>query len=129
MSRLNRTDNPSCQASGRRALPAGWRIIDGMGSAATCIDPTIEQTRDIAHVLFAATLAGRNIGFRRYPADALQAWTAHALRRGDAGLAAILEQLDAETFAATWCVLVRRFDRAGAVDTLEWLQRRIAGRV
>jgi hypothetical protein len=96
--------------------------------AATCIDPTIEQTREIAHVLFAATLVGRNIGFRRYPAEAIEAWTAHALRRGDVGLARILEQLDAETFAETWCALVRRVDRRGAIDTLEWLQRRIAGR-
>jgi hypothetical protein len=101
-------------------------------SAATlqlCVDPVIEQTREVTYALFAASLLGLNVGFRRYPADAVQAWTNHALRRGDVGLAQILEQLDAETFGETWAQLVRRFDRTGAPETVAWLQRRIAGRV
>ena len=91
------------------------------------VDPVIEQTRQLTQILFAASLVGRNVGFRRYPGDALDAWTAHALRRGDVGLAQILSQFDAETFAETWCSLVSRVDRTGAPETFEWLQRRLGG--
>jgi hypothetical protein len=109
----------------RRRLPEGWRIIAGMGQpATTAVDPVIDQTRDLAHVLFGAALVGRDVGFRRYPTDAFRAWEAHALRRGDVGLAAILERLDFETFAWTWAVLVRRLDRIGAPALLEELQKR-----
>lgn len=98
-----------------------------MGQPALTVDPVIEQTRDIAHLLFGASLGGRTVGFRRYPADALRAWEAYALTRGDVGLASILEQLDADTFGWTWMGLVRRLDRIGAPALLEELQKRIAG--
>ena len=99
----------------------------GQPALQLCIDPTIEQTRQVTFALFAASLIGPSVGFRRYAADAVQAWTAHALVRGDVGLARILEQLDAETFGETWAQLVSRVDRTGAPATVEWLQRRIAG--
>lgn len=130
MSRSNRTEpNHPHQRRRRRELPDGWSIIEGMGQPALslCVDPVIEQTRELTYALFAASLLGRNVGFRRYPADAAKAWTDHAMRRGDVGLARILDQLDAETFSETWAQLVRRFDRTGAQETVEWLQRHIAG--
>lgn len=99
----------------------------GQPALKLCVDPVIEQTRDVTYSLFAASLLGPNVGFRRYPVDAVRAWQDHAMRRGDVGLARILDQLDADTFGETWLQLVRRFDREGAQATLEWLQRRIAG--
>jgi hypothetical protein len=127
MSRSIRTEPARAGRRSRRTLPAGWRILPGMGAAATCIDPTIEQTRELTYALFGASLLGRNVGFHRYPAAALRAWTDHALRRGDPGLARILEQLDADTFSEVWSSLVRRCDQHGAPDTIEWLQRRLGG--
>lgn len=127
MSRCNRTE-PKCRGRSQRArvLPEGWSIIEGMGQPALqlCVDPVIEQTRDLTYALFGASIVGPDVGFRRYPAEALEAWTHHALRRGDAGMARLLEGLDVETFEETWSQLVRRFDCTGAVATLEWLQRR-----
>ncbi len=131
MSNTNRTEqNVIHRRRRRRALPPGWRILDGMGqpAKALCVDPVIEQTRDVAHALFAAGVVGPSVGFRRYAHDAIEAWTAHALRRGDAGLARILEALDVETFAETWGQLVRRLDRDGTTETLEWIYRRHGGK-
>lgn len=99
----------------------------GQPALQLCVDPVIEQTRELTLVLFAASLVGRNVGFRRYPADAMEAWTAHALRRGDQGLASILSRFDVETFSETWASLVGRVDRTGAPETFEWLRRRIPG--
>lgn len=98
----------------------------GQSALRLCVDPVIEQTRDVAYALFAASLIGRNVGFCRYPAHALRAWSNHAMRRGDVGLARILEQLDGETFGESWAQLVRRFDRDGAQATIEWIQRRLS---
>ena len=100
----------------------------GQPALRVCVDPVIEQTREVTYALFGASLLGRNVGFCRYPAHAAQAWTDHALRRGDVGLARILEALDVDTFAETWAQLVNRFDRTGAQATIEWLQHRIGGK-
>lgn len=113
-----------------RQLPEGWSIIDGMGQPALhlLVDPVIEQTREMAHILFSASLGGsRNLRLHRCPVAAAQAWSDHALRRRDAGLARILEAMDAETFAETWLGLVRRLERVGDLEMSEWLQRRIDG--
>jgi hypothetical protein len=99
----------------------------GQPALSLCVDPVIEQTREVTYALFAASLLGRNVGFRRFPADAVRAWCDHALRRGDVGLARILDQLDADMFGETWSQLVRRFDRTGVQATIEWLQHRVGG--
>lgn len=112
---------------GRRQLPRGWRIIDGMRSSAAQVDPTIEQTRELAHMLFAAGLVC-GTGYRRSPTEARQAWLEHALRRGDAPLCAMIERLDDDTFNVTWAELVRRLERHGVPAMIEWFQRRREGR-
>ena len=93
------------------------------------VDPVIEQTRDVAHALFAAGLLGPSVGFRRHATEALEAWTEHAMRTGDAPFARILEGLDVETFVETWSQIVKRLDRHGVTETLDFINRRQGGRV
>lgn len=106
----------------RRQLPPGWRIVDGV-SAAVEVDPIIEQTRELTHLLFCAGLVG-GFAYRSSPTNARAAWLELALRRGDSALCGIIERLDDDTFNATWAGLVRRLEREGAPALLEWFQRR-----
>jgi hypothetical protein len=120
---MDRVIGTARKAKARRALPPGWRIVDGMRGAALEVDPVIEQTRELAHALFAAGLVG-GAGFRRFPSAARMAWLNYALRRGDAGLCRIIERLDTDTFDETWCQLVRRLDQYGDRETIEWFRQR-----
>lgn len=110
----------------RRQLPPGWRIVEGMGRAATVeVDPVIEQTCELAHTLFAASLVG-GPGFHRWPSGARVSWLNWALRRGDAALCRIIERMDDDTFDDTWRALVRRLEARGTEATIEWFRRRQA---
>jgi hypothetical protein len=96
-------------------------------AAALEVDPVLDQTRELAHIFFAAGLVG-GVGYRRSPSEARQAWLDHALRRGDAPLCGIIERLDEDAFNATWAMLVRRLETQGAPAMIEWFQRRREGR-
>lgn len=127
VSGTNGTEGNGAGRRRRRCLPAGWAVIAGGERADQSIDPTIQQTRELTYALFAASLLGMNVGFHRFPPRGRQAWSDHAMMRGDVGLANILDQLDDETFNDTWTALVRRLDAEGAPATVAWLQKRIVG--
>ena len=106
----------------RRQLPDGWQLHQS--AAPALVDAIVEQTRELAHMLFAASIAGRDVPWHRDPARARQAWLDAALVRRDGPLCSMIERMDGETFSATWAALARRLDARGAPDVLDWIERR-----
>ena len=113
----------------RRALPQGWRLIDGGKGPPTEYDPILDQSRELARMLFSACLVGTEIAWSRSGARARASWLEYALLRRDASLCEIIERVDGEAFDEVWSGLVRRMDARGAPDVVAWLAKRWAGAV